>query len=257
MDTVRALAFFDLDGTLLNDQSQIAPETANALSQMKKNGVMPVIATGRTNTEIQHFLENTIISSSITMNGQYAMVENQEVINDKIPVETTHKLFQKTQELGQELAFYTHQQIKISAQTEMAEKCYKYIHQPVPPVNQEDILQNSYNMLLVIGDKHDAVYHEAFPELTFYRNGPYSIDTVSKNKSKGSAVKEILSYLGGKNLPTFGFGDGPNDIELLQACDYKIAMGNGIDSLKEMATYITAKNTEGGIVQALKHYDLI
>lgn len=257
MDTVKALAFFDLDGTLLNSQSQVAPEIANALAQLRKNGVLPVIATGRTNTEIQSVLENTVISSSITMNGQYALVENQEVINHKIPTETTYKLFEQTQKLGHELAFYTPKKIKISAQTEMAEKCYGLIHQPVPSVIQDDIMQASYNMLLVIGDTHDAIYHEAFPELTFYRNGPYSIDTVNKNRSKGTAVKEILAHLSKKNLPTYGFGDGPNDIELLQACDYKIAMGNGINQLKEMATYITGKNTDGGIVQALKYYDLI
>jgi len=34
-------------------------------------------------------------------------------------------------------------------------------------------------------------------------------------------------------------------------------MGNAYDELKELATFITKKNTEGGIVHALKHFELI
>ena len=58
-------------------------------------------------------------------------------------------------------------------------------------------------------------------------------------------------------MPTFGFGDGSNDFALLEACDYKIAMGNGLPELKEIADFVTLKNTEGGIVHALNHFELI
>jgi len=59
------------------------------------------------------------------------------------------------------------------------------------------------------------------------------------------------------SIPTYGFGDGPNDLALLAACDEKIAMGNATSELKEQATFLTKTNDNGGIIHALKHFDLI
>lgn len=59
------------------------------------------------------------------------------------------------------------------------------------------------------------------------------------------------------DVPTFAFGDGPNDFDLFKACDFKIAMGNAVDGLKEIADFVTKTNLEGGINHALKHYQLI
>lgn len=44
---------------------------------------------------------------------------------------------------------------------------------------------------------------------------------------------------------------------MIKYADYGIAMGNGIDSVKDAATYITTENVNGGIVNGLKHYNLI
>ena len=67
----------------------------------------------------------------------------------------------------------------------------------------------------------------------------------------------MVDLLDLKDIPTFGFGDGSNDFAMLEACDHKIAMGNAWQELKEIADFVTHKNTEGGIVHALNHYGLI
>ena len=112
-------------------------------------------------------------------------------------------------------------------------------------------------MLLVICENGDEFYKENFPELKFFRNGPSSMDTISKEGSKGHGIRKLIETLDYFDVPTYGFGDGPNDVELLGACDYKIAMGNAVPALKEVADFVTKKNTEGGIVYALRHYSLI
>ena len=114
-------------------------------------------------------------------------------------------------------------------------------------------------MMLVLsqhGDD-DEYYYERFPELTFYRNGPFSIDIVRKGVSKGSGVKNLFNTLGLTGIPTYAFGDGINDLALFEACDYGIAMGNAREELKEKATFISTKNTENGIVNGLKKFDLL
>lgn len=62
-----ALVFFDLDGTLLNEESLVDEDVKEALVQLKDNGAVPFIATGRSPIEIQHVLKETVIDSFITL----------------------------------------------------------------------------------------------------------------------------------------------------------------------------------------------
>ena len=48
----KAVAFFDLDGTLLNDQSTLDQEVIEKIKELKENQVLPIICTVRTNCEI-------------------------------------------------------------------------------------------------------------------------------------------------------------------------------------------------------------
>lgn len=80
MENIQAVAFFDLDGTLLNDKSQITPEITQAISALKTNNVLPLIATGRTVVEIEHIMKDSAIDSAIVMNGQFIQVEGKKSI---------------------------------------------------------------------------------------------------------------------------------------------------------------------------------
>ena len=91
----KRFCFFDLDGTLLNHQSEVDERLLLALVALKNNGIIPVIATGRTNTEIQHVLDDTVIESSITMNGQYVLFEGEEIYSDLISSDVVDKMLQK------------------------------------------------------------------------------------------------------------------------------------------------------------------
>jgi len=53
------------------------------------------------------------------------------------------------------------------------------------------------------------------------------------------------------------FGDGLNDIEMLQAVDMGIAMESGRRELKEIADDITASPENNGILKGLQKLDLL
>jgi len=112
-------------------------------------------------------------------------------------------------------------------------------------------------MLLVITVDNDKRYIYPYGnELTFYRNTPYSLDTVLKGESKQFGINTLIKKMGLTGVPTYAFGDGVNDIPMLETVDHPIAMGNGITAVKDRAEYITAKNTEGGIIQGLNHFTI-
>jgi putative HAD hydrolase len=62
------------------------------------------------------------------------------------------------------------------------------------------------------------------------------------------------------NVPlsdTFGFGDGMNDVEMLETVGTAVCMENGSETLKTYADYICPSVTDDGIYKAFEKFGLI
>lgn len=53
------------------------------------------------------------------------------------------------------------------------------------------------------------------------------------------------------------FGDGGNDIDMLKYCEIGVAMGNSRIDVKQAADYVTGDVDKGGLLQALKHFEIL
>ncbi|MBW9235334.1 HAD family hydrolase, partial [Leptospira santarosai] len=56
---------------------------------------------------------------------------------------------------------------------------------------------------------------------------------------------------------TIAFGDGLNDIEMLEAAGYSVCMGNGHEEALKRAKYVTTHVDEDGLVNAMRYLKLI
>ena len=255
---MKGFVFFDLDGTLLNGESKVDVATAEAIQTLKGNGYEPFIATGRSPAETRDIMESANIHSGIFMNGQVVLYQEQIIYSSQIPTETVEKFHQMVKEDGYGLTAYNHEQFYLVASSEGAKDAYGFIHTNPPALKEDFYQENPVNMLLFIClPPAEEKYNEAFPHLDFLRNTPYSVDVITKGNSKAEGIKRFLEYLNQEDAKTFAFGDGPNDIEMLQAVQHPVAMGNALPILKEIAEFITTDNTDNGIVNGLKHYGLI
>lgn len=260
LTTPKGLVFFDLDGTLLNAKSELDQEISEALESMKRKNIIPFVATGRSPIEIEHVLENSPIDSFITLNGQYIVYEGKEIYRSAIPKKLLNELKSATDKYDFPLSMYTHDKIRTTKDTQTMITAYKNIHTKPPEVDAAFHLKEEVLMALIINDdpSYDEDFRSKFPQLSFYRNTPYSVDTIIKNNSKATGIKELEKLLGLENVPTYAFGDGPNDKEMIAYADYGIAMQNGVDEVKEVADYVTSfSNVEGGIIEGLTKYNLI
>lgn len=259
MGLPKTLVFFDLDGTLLNNKSEVDQEVTVALEKLKENGGVPFIATGRSPLEIQHVLDTTPIESFITLNGQYIMYEGKEIYRSQMPQELLIRLKQAADERSLAVAFYTSDKIRVTHTSQEVESAYNFIHSKRPPVDAEIHLNEEVLMALILtmDTAMDDQLRKLFPELSFYRNTPYSIDVITKGNSKATGIQELVKLMNFDTVPTYAFGDGPNDLEMLTHADYSVAMANGVDLVKNAADYITSSHIEGGIVEGLEFYDLI
>lgn len=78
------------------------------------------------------------------------------------------------------------------------------------------------------------------------------IDISNAGVHKGTTVKELQKLLGVTKEETMAFGDGLNDIELLNAATYSFAMGNAFEETKAAANFITRSNDEQGGLQTIQ-----
>lgn len=83
------------------------------------------------------------------------------------------------------------------------------------------------------------------------------MNVLEEDVSKSVAIKELLDYFGLKKEEAIAFGDGENDIDMLELVDLGIAMGNANEKLKSTANFVTKDSSEDGIEWALKKYELI
>ena len=69
--------------------------------------------------------------------------------------------------------------------------------------------------------------------------------------SKRSGIDHLLEYYGIPLDQTMAFGDGGNDIQMLEHVHLGVAMGNAVDSAKQAADYVTDPVDDDGISNAL------
>ena len=83
------------------------------------------------------------------------------------------------------------------------------------------------------------------------------IDIISKKGGKETGIKAYLEHEGLKRSESMAFGDGKNDVSMIQYAGIGVAMGNGVDNLKREADYVTTEVGNDGIKNALEHFGII
>lgn len=53
--TYNGFVFFDIDGTLVDSQGQVPADNKTAIAQLRANGFLPIICTGRGRGEMGRF----------------------------------------------------------------------------------------------------------------------------------------------------------------------------------------------------------
>jgi HAD superfamily hydrolase (TIGR01484 family) len=87
-------------------------------------------------------------------------------------------------------------------------------------------------------------------------NGLTGILVSHKNATKQHGILEVAKALDISTDEIIGIGDGYNDFPLLMACGLKVAMGNAVPELKEIADYIAPTVEEDGVADVIEKFIL-
>lgn len=91
-------------------------------------------------------------------------------------------------------------------------------------------------------------------ELNMMFTSNFYYEFTAKGVDKGSALTVAMSKLGIKPEECIAFGDAENDISMLKFAGISVAMANGQDAVKNIATEVTDDNEHDGIAKALYKY---
>ena len=259
----QAITVFDLDATLLNEAKRIPTENLTALAALRANHVLPVIATGRDRFEISDIISSGHFDTIVSANGADVYANNQQLFENTIARTTIAALSTWATKHHVSLALSNHDGIGLNHPDDLVKTNYQRINRPIPPLSPNFYQsQNISKALIFLADHGQGAALEAelrakFSDLTFYRNSDVCIDIVPTGTTKASGLEILQRSTQLKGLPTYTFGDGHNDISMLQAGTVGIAMGNADVDVQTQADYVTDRFDAGGIVHALQHFQLI
>src|SRR5690625_7865577 len=94
------IVFFDIDGTLVDDDKNIPVSAKQAIDELKRNDVYVAIATGRAPFMFEHIRQELEIESYVSFNGQYVVFEGETIYENPIGQESLKKLRSEERRVG-------------------------------------------------------------------------------------------------------------------------------------------------------------
>ena len=268
----------DVDGTLLGESGIIPEENILAIEQAYKKGVQVVISTGRIYSNAVQIAKRIQVKSPvIAANG--AVVKDwyngKTIFHASFTRDEYEKLLELLSKYKLVAHFYTMDRgIAYSAIGSIAALVYKMKNYS----KSNKIYVDSYLTLKSLRKKLiDLEGHivkcvlysidkenlrgfrkeiEDNSDMSVFGAGSYSIEIGPKGVSKGNSVKILSNYLSINIDDVICIGDNENDIEMVKYAGLGVAMGNGVDSLKEVADYVTDTNINSGVANVINKFIL-
>lgn len=277
------LIAIDLDGTLLNTDSQISPENADAIRFAQNSGIHVVIATGRAHADVRAICKKAgLVTPVIAANGATTHDENERKI-ESIPMDRNIavKVLEWLEaneyyyEVLTDQAIYSpnegHQLMSIeidralSANPEesmdrllrLAEKQYEQTGiERIPSYRSIPVSAEIYNILSLSFDTEKLEQGRSQfrndKNVAMVISADHNFEVEHPEASKGNALSKLASRLGVSMKDTMAIGDSFNDVSMLSMAYHSVAMGNANPAIKEIAKEVTLKNTEHGVAYAIE-----
>jgi hypothetical protein len=252
------MVFFDVDGTLLDEKKKLPASTKAAVRELQKNGIYTAIATGRAPFTISSLLEELNIQSYICFNGQYVVFENEVVYQNPIGREALEKITETAKKHSHSMVYLDEKTVKANVRhDERIAESFGSLKLPHPEYDPEFYKKRDIYQALIFAGEHEDAYLDGFDDVSFIRWHEFSLDIVPKGGSKAEGIKQMINRLDVSMKDVIAFGDGMNDIEMLQEAGTGIAMGNARPIVKEYADFVTSDAGRDGIVRGLQEIGLL
>ena len=265
------LIAFDLDGTLLKDNKELAPETMEALQQAASAGICLVPTTGRLYNGVPEEIRNQpFIRYVIAANGAevYDAKEKKVLHRAELSIKEVRQFFEFTQGVSAIVGCYKGGQgfmgredmEKMEAYAahglfRMMRRVYVQVEDlQAYLLETGDTVQKLMLFFADLEERKKVLFRikKELSELAVSSSIDNNIEVNAKTAHKGAALKFLYQHLQIDREETAAFGDGSNDVSMLLEAGIGIAMENACSEAKKAADKVTLSNEQGGVAYMIK-----
>lgn len=243
------IIFFDIDGTLIDmTKKAISDKTVETLLRLKENGVKICIATGRAPGSVPKF-EGVDFDAFLTFNGSYCYNSIDTILSTPIPKVDVEKMIENATKINRPVSIASKDRVVANGTDKDLSDYFGFAKQEVPVSDDFDEVLKDEIYQMMMGGRNDE-YDDILKDVENARITAWwdrAVDIIPVNGGKGKGIEAILEYYGIDRSESMAFGDGGNDIEMLQTVGTGVAMGNALDNVKAIADEICGTSAEDGI----------
>lgn len=252
--------FLDMDGTLLNSQGQVSAENAAVL----KNSDIPVtLVSARAPMEMRDAIQALDLKTpQIAFNGGLVFQPQGDILTaHPLAQSTSKRLLQllKAEFPQVSLSYYTADhwytaRIDRGIQAEMA------INNWTPTLSAEISQQPIFKIMLIVFEPQVMLKLQAtlqalqLTDVSIQQSGTLYLELTSDLAKKSAGIAQIKRRRHLKTAEMAAFGDGHNDLPMLQAVGTPIVMGNALPEIQAAGKFVTKTNDEAGVAYGVTHF---
>lgn len=249
---------FDVDGTILDSNGSMSEELKNIVKYLIKKDYVVTLDTARlpiSAIEIAKELGLKPEVGIISLNGSFITNFKKEILYSK-----TFNWFSPydLESIYQNVVinYYHKFDWLISKDSKYATREHNFLKNIVTP---KIGTMSQVNKITIMGDnreldtlKKSLLSFEEYNNYLIAFSHPNYLEITTTNINKFNALEYYADSLGIHAKEIIAFGDGENDIPMLNGVGLGVAMGNASQKVKDAAFDVTDSQDESGVVKYLE-----
>ncbi len=223
-----------------------------------------IVATGRMFRSVRPYLEEAGISEPVVCYQGAAVVDpvtGTFLLHEPIPVEIAREAVELLAALGHSPNCYVDDRLYVEKPTEYSRMYAEFQHLPVEAVGDLSAwLERPPTKIVAVADPADvpalrAALLSSFGDRLYLTTSlPYLLEVGNPVVSKGTGISFVAELLGISLERVVSFGDGENDIELIDVAGFGIAVEDANALLLERADWICPTADAEGVATVIDAY---
>ena len=259
------VVFFDIDGTVVDYETQIIPESAvEAIRLLKKNGHLPIVNTGRPIGHVDPRVQKLDFSGWICSCGMELILDGEMIYKDypspeecKQILDLAHRCRMAIQTEGHDSLLFDADMPYHPLGLREAERLEAQGLRVEPIQDAADLQFIKFVTYDTPGCDREGFIQGVAPYFDAIVRANTMMEFIKKGHSKAEGMERFLKELHVPKEEIFAIGDSENDLPMFAMAGTTICLGDGVEDVKKVADYVTDPVLEDGVFNALRHFGLI